>query len=222
MGLKTSIKNMVLSALMGKYFVAKTSRRNRTLALTFDDGPDPINTPRVLDVLKANGVNATFFIIGVQAECHPEIVRRIIDEGHEIGNHAYRHVKFAALPVRDQLDEIDRTDRLLTQYDGRPWHWFRPPQGRLPLTLLLALLKKRHRIAMWSYDSLDYQAESVASIQSRFLSKPVRNGDVILFHDDTDPTALAFEALLGQWRAQGYKFSLLSQRVSSNSIWGMD
>lgn len=108
MGLKTSAGNMVLGAPMGKYLVAKNSRRSRTLALTFDDGPDPIYTPRVLDVLKANGASAIFFLIGAQAECHPELVRRIIDEGHEIGNHAYPHVKFAALPVRDQLDEIDR------------------------------------------------------------------------------------------------------------------
>lgn len=209
MGLKTSVRNMVLGTLMGNHFIANISRRNRSLALTFDDGPDPIYTPMVLDLLKSNGVNATFFIIGEQAERHPEIVRRILDEGHEIGNHAYRHIRFAALPIRDQLDEIDRTDRLLSQYDGRHWHWFRPPQGRLPLNLLIALLQRRHKIAMWSYDSLDYQAKDVASILSQFRSKPARNGEVILFHDDNDFAVLALRRLLDEWRVQGYEFSLL-------------
>lgn len=210
MGLRTIAKNMFLGVLMGHKFVARISRRNRTLALTFDDGPDPIYTPKVLDLLKVHDARATFFIIGELAEKHPEIVRRILSDGHEIGNHAYRHFKFASLPVGVQLDEIDRTDRILAQYDGRPWHWFRPPQGRLPLKLLLALLQKRHRIAMWSYDSLDYQAESGVSIQSRFRSKPVRNGDVILFHDDNDFSVSALKVLLEHWRAQGYEFNHIS------------
>ncbi len=213
---------MLLGVLMGDHFIANISRRNRFLALTFDDGPDPIYTPMVLDLLKANGVSATFFIIGEQAELHPEIVRRILDEGHEIGNHAYRHVKFATLPIRDQLDEIDRTDRLLNQYDGRHWHWFRPPQGRLPLNLLLALLQKRHKIAMWSYDSLDYQAKDVASILSQFTSKPVRNGEIILFHDDNDFAVLALRSLLDEWRVQGYEFSLLSHSAQSQAKRAVD
>ena len=216
MGLGTSAKNMLLGNLMGKHFVANTSRRNRTLALTFDDGPDPIYTPKVLDLLREHGVSATFFMIGERAERHPEIIKRILDEGHEIGNHAYRHVKFAALPLNDQLREIDQTNRLLSQYDGRRWHWFRPPQGRLPLSLLFALMQTRHRIAMWSYDSLDYQTQGVASILSRFRSKPVRNGDVILFHDDNDVTVASLQHLLIDWRAQGYEFGALSEQTKSN------
>ena len=216
MGLRTSVKNMLLGNLMGKYFVANASRRNHTLMLTFDDGPDPIYTPKVLDLLRAHGASATFFMIGEKAERHPEIVRRILDEGHEIGNHAYRHVKFAALPLQDQLCEIALTDSVLSQHDGRQSHWFRPPQGRLSLRLLFALLQIRHRIAMWSYDSLDYQTNGVAPILSRFRSKPVRNGEVILFHDDNDFTVSALQHLLIQWRVQGYEFGLISRRAESS------
>ena len=201
---------------MNGHFVAHRSRQNRTLALTFDDGPDPIHTLGVLDILRAQGVSATFFMIGERAERHPEIVKRILDEGHEIGNHAYRHVKFAALPLQNQLNEIDQTDHLLSRCDGRQWHWFRPPQGRLPLRLLFALLQKRHRVAMWSYDSLDYKKQDVASVLSRFSSSPVRDGDVILFHDDNNVTVLALQHLLPQWRAQGYAFSFLAPRPAPN------
>ena len=210
MGLRASAKNLLLGALLGGRFISKTSSRNHSLALTFDDGPDPVYTPKVLDLLREHGVNATFFLIGELAALHPEIVRRILDEGHEIGNHAYRHVKFAALLLQDQLGEIALTDRLLSQYDGREWHWFRPPQGRLPPSLLLELVRTRHRIAMWSYDSLDYQKQSVASILSRFRSKHARNGEVILFHDDNDFTVSALQQLLSQWRVEGYKFHVLS------------
>jgi peptidoglycan/xylan/chitin deacetylase (PgdA/CDA1 family) len=199
---------------LGDHFTGNVSRGGRTLALTFDDGPDPIHTPKVLDILKDNGVKATFFMIGERVEHHPEIVRRILDEGHEIGNHAYRHVKFAALPLRDQLAEIHKTDQILTQYDGRPWHWFRPPQGRLPLRLLWAMVRTRHRLAMWSYDSLDYRAKNLDSIHKLFQGTPVREGEVVLFHDDNNSTALALPQLVGLWREQGYEFHCLSQPIT--------
>jgi peptidoglycan-N-acetylglucosamine deacetylase len=210
MGLQATAKNLLLAALMNDRFVAHRSRQSRVLALTFDDGPDPLHTPMVLDILRAENVCATFFLIGERVERHPEIVRRIVAEGHQIGNHAYRHVKFAALPLQNQLGEIDRTDWLLSRSDGQQWHWFRPPQGRLPLRLLFALMRNRQRVAMWSYDSLDYKNPDVASVLSRFDSSPVRDGDVILFHDDNEGTARALQQLLPQWRQQGYGFSLLA------------
>lgn len=214
MGLRASVRNWFLGRLLGDHFAGNASRGSRALVLTFDDGPDPLYTPKVLDLLKEVGVRATFFVIGVHAERHPEIVRRMLDEGHEIGNHAYRHVKFAALPLRDQLAEIEQTDRILTQYDGRPWHWFRPPQGRLPLQLLSALVRTRHRIAMWSYDSLDYRAQDADSILNRFQKDPVREGEVILLHDDNNSTELALPQLVGQWREEGYEFHCLSQLIT--------
>ena len=216
MGYKTYVKNMLLGILMGECYLAKTFGVTPSLALTFDDGPDPVHTPKLLDVLQDHGVKATFFITGVRAERHPEIVRRIVAEGHEIGNHSYRHVKFAALPVQDQLDEIEQTDRVLTEYDGRRRHWFRPPGGRLPLKLVLSLFRRRHRLAMWSYDSLDYQNSGVPPIVARFRSTPVRSGEIILFHDDNDFTVLALKLLLPQWRAQGYEFGLISQGAVSD------
>ena len=209
MGLATTIKNSLLGVLMSDHFVDHHRRSKRTLALTFDDGPDPIYTPMVLDILRAQGVSATFFMIGERAERHPEIVKRIVSEGHEIGNHAYRHIKFATLPLQSQLAEIAQTDRLLSRYDGRQWHWFRPPQGKLTFRLLLALLKKRHGIAMWSYDSLDYKKQGVGSIWSRFAKTPVRGGDVVLFHDDNDVTVAALQQLITKWRTEGYGFDLL-------------
>lgn len=211
MGLRTSVRNGFLGLVLGDHFAGNASRGRRALALTFDDGPDPVHTPKVLDILKENGVRATFFLIGKHVEKHPEIVRRMLDEGHEIGNHAYRHVKFASMPLEDQLAEIHQTDQILTQYDGRPWHWFRPPQGRLPLRLLFALIWARHRLAMWSYDSFDYRTKDVDSIHNRFQKSSARSGEVILFHDDNNWTTLALPQLLSQWREDGYEFYCLSQ-----------
>ena len=135
--------------------------RWRALYLTFDDGPDPEHTPRILDVLAKNNARASFFLLGEEVERFPAIVQRIVEEGHLLGNHSYNHPHFMRLKWADQLDQIERTDRLLKVFDGRETHRFRPPAGRFSLMTLVHFAARRRSIAFWSYDSLDYQRKSV-------------------------------------------------------------
>jgi len=211
MGIVTRLRNAASAQLLGDRFVARGPAGTQAVALTFDDGPHPEHTPRILDLLEANGIRGTFFLVGDLIDRHPELVRRMVGAGHEIGNHSMHHRAFAAMPIERQIEEIEAADRLLTGIDGRPRHWFRPPQGRVPLRLLVALARRRHPLAMWTLDSFDYRGDGVDAVLQRFEERPVRTGDVVLFHDDNAHTVAAIARLLPAWRAQGPRFGTLSE-----------
>ena len=179
------------------------------LYLTFDDGPHVGHTDRVLDLLQAHSARASFFLLGQQVERNPDLVRRIVAEGHLLGNHSYDHPSFPRLTLSDQLAQIERADRLLAPFDGVDEHRFRPPSGRFPLSLLLHFARARRNIAYWSYDSLDYQRQPVEQMLAVLRAHPPRAGDVILMHDDSALTTDALAILLPEWRAAGFDLRAL-------------
>ncbi|TWT17248.1 polysaccharide deacetylase family protein [Luteimonas marina] len=172
--------------------------------LTFDDGPDPEHTPPILDLLKAHGATATFFLIGDRIDRHPEVVQRIVDEGHELGNHSWGHPFMSDLPIERQMEEIARADASLSTYDGRATHPFRPPYGVLPRNLLTRFARTGRTIAFWSYDSQDYERLPAPVLIRQVQADPPRSGDVVLMHDDNAGTIELLAGLLPEWRAQGY------------------
>ena len=179
------------------------------LYLTFDDGPHPEVTPALLDLLEQHGAKATFFLLGANAERHPDIARRIVAEGHAIGNHSYSHPRFAKIDLAAQRAEIDRTDRILEAFDGRPRHWFRPPSGALPLRMLGYFARRGRAIAYWSYDSMDYRRQSAEVLARRLREQPPGAGDIVLMHDDDPNTLLALRELVPEWRAAGHALEAL-------------
>jgi len=179
--------------------------------LSFDDGPHPEHTPRLLDLLARHAAKASFFLVGRNVERHPEIVARIVREGHLLGNHSFTHERFGQLPLAAQLDEFARTDAALAGFDGRPRHRLRPPQGSLPLPLLLALARRGRSIAYWSYDSLDYQSPAPEALIDRLRRAPPAAGDIVLMHDDSALAADALTVLLPEWRAAGHSFQALPE-----------
>lgn len=186
------------------WVLTRCSAHPLRLYLTFDDGPDPEHTPRLLDLLAAHGARATFFVIGEHAQRHPAIMRRLVAEGHALGNHSWSHPHIERLPAVQQRDQVERTDRLLQQYDGRASHDFRPPRGATPIRLLLDFLWRRGRVAYWSYDSLDYSRRPIADLLAGFRQHPVRSGDIVLMHDDSDHSFQLLQALLPEWTSAGY------------------
>ena len=125
------------SQIFGKTLTAPP--RPNELALTFDDGPNPAWTPRLLDLLAAHGVHATFFMIGSFAQAEPALVRRIAEEGHLIGNHSWSHPNLARTKASRVIEELHCTSELLEQLVGKPVHYFRPPYGaRRPFVLSTA------------------------------------------------------------------------------------
>lgn len=187
------------------------AKADRSLYLTFDDGPHPGFTPALLDLLAEHDAKASFFLVGREVEKHDALARRISAEGHTLGNHSYSHPLFESLTLDQQMDEIARTERLLQGIDGLKRHAFRPPRGVLTLPMLARLVSRRHRIDYWSYDSLDYSRRPVPELLETIQRHPPRDGDIILMHDDSEHSLLLLRELLPAWKAQGFELRALPQ-----------
>lgn len=167
----------------------RTPRGTQGAALTFDDGPDPVSTPRVLDVLAARQVRATFFLVGERAERHPELVRRMRDDGHAVGSHSWSHPIPWTLGVRALRDDYERGHIAVQKALDDDTRLFRPPHGHLGPAGLRAVLQLRLQPVLWSLDPLDYLQESTSEdLVER--TKAVADRDVILLHDALVPVRL--------------------------------
>ena len=199
-----SRKSRLLGLFPSRLVATRARPRRKTLYLTFDDGPHPEYTAPVLDLLKAHDASATFFLIGERIDRHPDVVRRIVDEGHALGNHSWSHPRMDTLPLSAQLDEIARTDAALSAYDGRATHPFRPPSGALPANLLLHFARIGRTIAFWSYDSHDYELLPPPTLLPQLRANPPGSGDSVLMHDDSAATIELLASLLPEWREAGF------------------
>jgi peptidoglycan/xylan/chitin deacetylase (PgdA/CDA1 family) len=156
------------------------------VALTFDDGPTPGGTDAILDILRRANIPATFFVIGENAERHPDLLRRIRDEGHIIANHTWHHHHHAWLGSRKYwCDEILRTDDLIEKIVGIRPLFFRPPIGiKTPLTLSVAH-QSHHQTITWSIRARDGIPTTPENILARFTN--IQAGDIAILHDGTSP-----------------------------------
>jgi peptidoglycan/xylan/chitin deacetylase (PgdA/CDA1 family) len=159
------------------------------VCLTFDDGPHPQHTLRLLDILKAEYVTGTFFMVGREMEKHPDVVRRVVLDGHAVGGHSFTHGEPGATSPRQLAEEVDRTERLFAQITGRPSRLFRPPHGKLTAGKLLRLWWRGQRVVLWNVDPKDFACASAAELGSRFDGRPLCGGDVVLLHDNVPHAA---------------------------------
>ncbi len=200
----------VVAALSRGRVIYKDRSGRRRLFLTFDDGPHPDVTPKLLDLLERHGVKATFFMVGREMCRSPEIVAAVLARGHEIGNHSMTHRRFSWATSRAKLREIDEVDRLLESHGAPRTGAFRLPFAEDSVRLLIGSVLAGRRVALWSRDSLDYRLDG-EEVARRLEARPVEPGDVLLFHDDGPSALVALEALLPRWRAEGYSFGVLSE-----------
>jgi peptidoglycan/xylan/chitin deacetylase (PgdA/CDA1 family) len=198
----------LLSRLSGGRLLLRVRGAGEALYLTFDDGPDPVHTPELMQVLARHGAKATFFLVGSRLREQPQLAGALVAAGHALGNHSDKHPWFDRLAWRRQREEIEIVESLLRTADGRSHHWFRPPHGRLSMGCLWALLSGKLRILLWSVDSEDYWRDA-AAVRERLAALPLRGGEVILFHDDGAVAAQALDALLPLWRQRGFRFPAL-------------
>ena len=202
-------KLQVLRWLPTRWVLTRGVRQRRVLHLTFDDGPPPEHTPALLDLLAVHRAQATFFVIGQHAERNPDLVERIVREGHTLGNHSWSHPQFDRLGLPAQRDEIERTDRLLTRFDGLARHDFRPPRGVMPRPMVLDCIRRGRRIVYWSYDSLDYSQQPAETLIASARKHPPNAGEVLLMHDDNGLSLQLLRAMLPVWAADGFVFEPL-------------
>lgn len=159
-------------------------RTSNCVALTFDDGPDPVVTPKILDVLQSYNARATFFVIGRNLEHTTEVAARAVLEGHEIGNHSWEHGYMRhAYPVRTQLVEMDRAETLIRSITGRAGlSVYRPPVGLKSPNFARAAHRLALNVIAWSVHSRDTIDQNGPRIARRILSR-IRGGDIVLLHD---------------------------------------
>lgn len=198
------VKAVLLRVLPSSLLVKRGPAAGGAVYLTFDDGPNPVHTPPLLDLLAQHDARASFYLIGDQVEKHGHMVRRIVDEGHRVGNHSWDHPMFGDLPIDRQMDQVDRTDAVLAAHTGEPRASFRPPRGDLTLPFLWRFARQRRRIAYWSYDSRDYSRQPAAGLIERLRRQPPVAGDIVLMHDDSEATTQALAVMLPEWRAAGF------------------
>jgi peptidoglycan/xylan/chitin deacetylase (PgdA/CDA1 family) len=163
------------------------------VALTFDDGPLPGTTDAILDTLAALDVRAAFFVIGVHVQRWPDLVRRIHDEGHVVGNHTFDH-SHMGLFGRDRYwrDEIRRTDDAVERVIGRRPALFRPPMGYKHWHVMNMAADSGHHVVTWSRRARDVKPTKSSGILER-LVKPSRGGDILILHDGNDPSLRPYD-----------------------------
>jgi glycosyltransferase involved in cell wall biosynthesis/peptidoglycan/xylan/chitin deacetylase (PgdA/CDA1 family) len=192
-------------------FLVRGRRNSSSVCLTFDDGPHPEFTPPLLEVLKREGIVATFFVVGQEAAKYPHLVRRMVDEGHLVGNHSYFHGKPQQTSTQQLLEEVRATRQLITDLVGKPPAHFRPPHGKVTTAKLWSLWRAGQKIVLWNMDPRDWDCRSASELQERFEENPIRGGDVVLLHDDRPHAFRALPAVIAAARTRGLSFDLVSQ-----------
>ena len=188
--------------------------QRKWVALTFDDGPHPAYTPRILAALREAKVPATFFLVGQMAEKYPDLVRAELAAGHSIANHTYHHVSLPKIPAEFVATEIQACGDVLERITGKPCRLFRPPGGQYNPAIAETAEALGYRLILWTDDPGDYASPGGTVIAERLLDK-LDNGGIILIHDGIQQTLDLLPSLIREIQARGYAFVTIDQMLQS-------
>lgn len=177
----------------------------KSVYLTFDDGPNPKVTPLVLDILDKFGVKATFFCVGENVKKYPEVFREVKRRGHTVGNHTFNHLKGYKSSTQDYVKNVWKADEYVHS------NLFRPPHGRIKLSQIRTL-KKDFKIIMWDFITYDFDSKVTPDAILKEVKKRTRNGSIVIFHDSLKAEKNMLAALpkaLEFWKEEGYKICSL-------------
>ncbi|MET8140210.1 polysaccharide deacetylase family protein [Sphaerisporangium sp. NPDC005288] len=192
--------------------------RYKCIALTFDDGPWPY-TPELLDTLKKHKAKATFFLLGRKVEGRAELARRIVAEGHEVGNHTWTHPDLTKLTDDEIMQEVNSTSEVIEQTIGERPTMMRPPNGATDSRVGRLMAELELPQILWTGSTLDWQARDTKVITARTLKLAKRNG-VILLHDIVPQTVKAMPAVLTTLEKQGYHFVTVTALLQGRELKG--
>ncbi|MFI9363750.1 polysaccharide deacetylase family protein [Kitasatospora sp. NPDC053057] len=190
---------------------AAGARGGKVVYLTFDDGPSPAYTPRILSILNRYGVHATFFEIGENVAAHPALTAQVARQGHSVQNHSWSHPDLRRLSASSFNSQVGDTDRVIRAQTGHAPKCLRPPYGAVNGTVRSRAAALGKQVVLWSVDPADWSRPGTGAIQSRVL-RNVRPGSVILLHDgggDRSQTVAALPTILSTLKARGYGFATL-------------
>ena len=192
----------------------------KAIALTYDDGPKSPYTDHLLDVLREFNAKATFFTIGENVKDNIETTRRMIAEGHELGNHSYSHKKLVNVGFKTICSEIQKTDDLLSDLGVQSKIHFRAPYGLKRIRLPWELARKQKTNVLWDVDPKDYETADPEKIANSIVTN-IRPGSIVLLHDgdgdgnaDRTQTVAATKIVLEKLQQEGYQFKTVSELMS--------
>ncbi|WP_233277381.1 polysaccharide deacetylase family protein [Paenibacillus durus] len=218
---KPAAAPLTLGQLIRKYpnAIKTNGPRTKEIALTFDDVPDPRFTPQILNVLRRYRVKATFFIVGRRAAKHPALVRRIVSEGHSIGNHSYNHPQFTKLSLRQFRSQIMRAENIINKIAGFRPRLIRPPYGEITEQQLKWAEAQGYKLVNWNVDSLDWKGLSSQQVKHNILSRAGK-GSIILQHggggvgSNLKGTIEALPDVIESLRRKGYTFVTVPEMLN--------
>lgn len=197
-------------ARMGSGYSAKT------VALTFDDGPDERYTPAILDELSSKNIKATFFVVGEAARANPDLILLEALDGHELGNHTWSHAALDDVPWHVTVREIAATQDVVMQISGLRTCYFRPPRGRYGIEDIKAAKAMGYKIVMWDAAIETKTTQEPEQMANRVLNK-TKPGAIILLHDggqNRETTVAALPFLIDGLKKRGYSFATVSELLS--------
>jgi len=215
------------SAVKDRYYYEKTGEilweiktEEKVVALTFDDGPHPIYTAEILDLLEKYDAKATFFVVGENVEKYSETLLRQYNEGHEIANHTYTHPLKTTIGKLEK--ELKKTEDIIFSVIGMNTELFRPVEGQYTDGMIKKVVKNGYKVVMWSWhqDTEDWKSPGVQKIKDVVL-EGVQPGNIVLFHDgggDRSQTVEALQKILPELQKQGYEFVTVSELMKMGNI----
>lgn len=188
--------------------------KEKVLYLTFDCGFENGNTPPILDALKKHNAKATFFVVGNYVSTSPDLVKRMVQEGHIVGNHSYHHPDMSQMNKEEFLKELDELETLYEQTIGSPMtKYYRPPQGKYSENNLQIAKELGYKTFFWSLAYVDWNQDSQPSHEEAFdkLLKRVHPGAIVLLHNTSKTNGEIIDELLTKWEEMGYTFKALNE-----------
>lgn len=196
--------------------LVKILSASKKVVLTFDDGPHPKTTPKILKILQQRNLKAIFFVLGMQAKKYPELVRQIYDEGHLIGNHSVAHKDLTQISENEAMNEIVNASDIIENITGERPRYFRPPYGAIDKKALRIVKQQNMKSILWTVDPKDWQSRNEVLILRRIdkqlgITSGKQKGGMILLHDIYPSTVRALDAVLDRLAGNNYIISTIDQ-----------
>jgi peptidoglycan/xylan/chitin deacetylase (PgdA/CDA1 family) len=209
--MKKLLKRMLVLIFPQSFVLSRVKGCSTEIALTFDDGPHPLYTKRLLQVLADEGIKATFFLSGSEIEKFPELAEAIALQGHEIANHSFSHNRMSEIGFSSYLKGVLRTSTLTSRFQKNMVRLFRSPYGEMNLKFIWLILRHRYKYVKWSIDSRDSFIEIERELIECIRKTSIQAGDILLFHEDYPTTLAAMPDIVKGLKARGFCCVRLSE-----------
>ncbi len=199
------IKSSLKKLLSNTCLLSRGRPQDKVIALTFDDGPHGQYSRNILDILRKENIQATFFVTGREAEKYPELLKLMVQDKHEVCNHSYSHERNAG------IDDIKKGAGVIKGITGKEVKFFRPPWGEITLAKLWYALTNNVKIILWSLDSKDWDLKAAKELIEYVKGSKVEPGEIILFHEDYAHTQEALPAIIADLKSREFTFATVGE-----------